>query len=140
MSHKVRTKDRMVVLDDLKRVYRSKIKADVKQALEEFSSNRKKTYPTMGRHIRSKESLFSFNHFPEVIRPSLYTANLIEAFNKQLKRFTKRKEQFPNVNSLERFLVTYAMDYNERFKNRIHKGFNKAQYEIEQLFNEMHHS
>lgn len=94
----------------------------------------------MVRHLLSNESLFSFYDFPEVIRPSLYTTNLIEAFNKQLKRFTKRKEQFPNVNSLERFLVTYALDYNERFKNRIHKGFNKAQYEIEQRFNEIYHS
>lgn len=32
--------------------------------------------------------------------------NLIEVFNKQLKKYTKRKEQFPNEESLERFLVS----------------------------------
>jgi transposase-like protein len=138
VSHKVRTKDRMVVLEDLKRVYRSKTKEDAIQALENFSSTWKKTYPTMVKHLNANESLFSFYDFPEVIRPSLYTTNLIEAFNKQLKRYTKRKEQFPNVESLERFLVTYATDYNERFKGRIHKGFGKVQYEIDQHFNALY--
>lgn len=138
VSHKVRTKDRTFVLDDLKRVYRAKTKDEAAQALEDFAGVWKKTYPAMVKQLLSNESLFAFYDFPEVIRPSLYTTNLIEAFNKQLKRFTKRKEQFPNVESLERFLVSYAMDYNERFKNRIHKGFNKVQYEIEQRFNELY--
>jgi len=107
VSHKVRTKDRMFVLDDLKRVYRSKTKADAKAELETFSSIWKKTYPAMVKQLLSDQSLFSFYDFPEAIRPSLYTTNLIEAFNKQLKRFTKRKEQFPNVESLERFNALY---------------------------------
>ncbi|MGN8808950.1 transposase, partial [Absicoccus porci] len=35
---------------------------------------------------------------------SLYTSNLIEGLNKQLKRKIKQKEQFPNEESLERFV------------------------------------
>ena len=30
----------------------------------------------------------------------------LETFNKQIKKYTKRKDQFPNEESLERFLVT----------------------------------
>ncbi|WP_410200075.1 transposase, partial [Enterococcus faecium] len=40
------------------------------------------------------------------IRRTIYSTNLIEGFNKQLKRYTRRKEQFPNEESLERFLVS----------------------------------
>ena len=72
----------MFVLDDLKRVYRSKTKADAKAELETFSSIWKKTYPAMVKQLLSNQSLFSFYDFPEAIRPSLYTTNLIEAFNK----------------------------------------------------------
>lgn len=31
---------------------------------------------------------------------------MIESFNKQIKKYTKRKELFPNEDSLERFLVS----------------------------------
>ena len=45
-----------------------------------------------------------------------YSTNLIESFNKQIKKYTKRKEQFPNEESLERFLVTQFEDYNQHFE------------------------
>lgn len=138
VSHKVRMKDRARVLDDLKCVYRADTKTEAVQALEDFVSTWKKTYPIMIKNLLENKSLFSFYDFPKTIRPSLYTTNLIEGFNKQLKRYTKRKEQFSTVDSLERFLVAYASEYNERFKGRIHKGFNKVQYEIEERFKEIY--
>ena len=48
--------------------------------------------------------------------------NLSESVNKQLKKYTKRKEQFPNEASLERFLA------------RCHRGFDKARAELEAMF------
>ncbi|KFN12081.1 transposase, Mutator family protein [Bacillus pseudomycoides] len=42
--------------------------------------------------------------------------NLIESFNKQIKKYTKRKEQFPNEESMERFLVSQFEDYNQLFE------------------------
>ena len=36
---------------------------------------------------------------------------------------TKHKEQFPDSDSLERFIVSLFNDYNEKFMARIHKGF-----------------
>lgn len=52
---------------------------------------------------------------------SIYTTNLIEGLNKQLKRDTKRKERFPNEDSLDRFVCMKFLDYNQRFSVRIHK-------------------
>ena len=48
---------------------------------------------------------------------------MIEGLNKQLKRDTKRKEQFPNEDSLDRFVCMKFLDFNQRFFDRIHKGF-----------------
>jgi len=54
----------------------------------------------------------------------------IEAFNKEIKRYVKRKEQFPNEDALERFLVTQFLDYNQKFGIRCHRGFNQAKSEL----------
>ncbi|WP_225367277.1 transposase, partial [Lactiplantibacillus pentosus] len=51
-------------------------------------------------------NLLTFMDFPPAIRQSLYSTNLIENFNKHLKRTTHHKEQFPTEDSLDRFLVS----------------------------------
>ncbi len=37
----------------------------------------------------------------------------------------RRKEQFPNEGALDRFIMTQVMEYNDKFENRAHRGFNK---------------
>ncbi|MEI5995272.1 IS256 family transposase [Enterococcus sp. 4G2_DIV0659] len=64
-------------------------------------------------------ALLTFYNFPPSIRRTIYSTNLIEGFNKQLKKYTKRKEQFPNVESLERFRVSQFNQYNQKFLIRI---------------------
>lgn len=63
--------------------------------------------------------------------------NLIESFNKQIKKYTKRKEQFPNEESMERFLVSQFEDYNQRFATRCHIGFKKARAALVAMFEEL---
>ena len=50
--------------------------------------------------------IFTFYSFPKSIWRSIYSTNLIESFNKQITNYSKRKEQFPNEESLEIFLVS----------------------------------
>ena len=66
-----------------------------------------------------------------------YTTNLIEIFNKNLKRGTKAKEQFPNEESLERYVCSYCMDYNRRYSLRVHRGFMEAQAELLMMFEQL---
>ncbi len=61
---------------------------------------------------KAKNSLFEFYRFPEEIRASLYTTNLIERSNKGLKHLPKVKEQFPNETSLDRFVCSYYSEAN----------------------------
>lgn len=51
---------------------------------------------------------------------------MIESYNNQLKRKIKLKEQFPNKNSLDRYLACQFEEYNSKFMNRIHKGFEET--------------
>jgi len=131
----VRVKDRAEVLSDLKDVYTKETLKDAETALTEFIQTWDKRYPKVTAILKNNPSLFTFLSFPKEIRASIYTTNLIEGFNKHLKRYTKRKEQFPNEDSLIRFIGTYAGDYNQRYQMRIHKGFKLVTAELNEMFN-----
>src|SRR5699024_5464289 len=127
---------------DFKAVYQAKNREEAIEALEQMQSKWEKPYPRviesvmnneqicdvwkLENHktlrsvrviesVMNNEQILTFYDFPASIRRSIYSTNLIEAFNKEIKRYVKRKEQFPNEESLERFLVTRFLDYNHKF-------------------------
>lgn len=137
-SNKVRPKDKGEVLEDLKHVYRAKDQEESELKLQAFVKKWERTYPKVTKGYQSKDNLFTFMNFPECVRPSLYTNNISENFNKQLKRKTKVKEQFPNEESLEKAVYCYVSEFNVRFTSRSHKGFKMAQFQIAQLFEKVY--
>ena len=121
---KVRVKDRKQICEDFKDIYQTRDKMTAQNKLENFKEKWGKNYKNIIESIkRSEPYLLTFYDFPESIRHSIYTTNIIEGLNKQVKRMTKHKEQFPDPDSLERFIVSLFNDYNMKFINRIHKGF-----------------
>ncbi|MED4141546.1 transposase, partial [Priestia megaterium] len=91
-----------------------------------FIEKWKSKYPKVTKPLLNNSYLFTFYSFPKSIWRSIYSTNLIESFNKQIKKYSKRKEQFPNEESLERFLVSQFDQYNQRFATRCHIGFDQA--------------
>lgn len=132
ISSKVRVKDRKEVLDDFKNVYAARDFNEANKALETFLNKWEKKYSKLIQNLKQQEYMLTFYQYPKEIRSSIYSTNLIEGFNKQLKRKTKRKEQFPNETSLEKFLVTIFSKYNNNFDNRVHRGFGLVQAELTQ--------
>ena len=65
---------------------------------------------------------------------SLYTTNIVENFNKHLKRYVKRKEQFPNEDALTRFILNQVDQYSHRFSLRVHRGFSQCVHELNEMF------
>ncbi|HEA4066898.1 TPA: transposase, partial [Enterococcus faecium] len=84
----------------------------------------------------SNDYLLTFYDFPLAIRKTIYSTNLIESFNKQIKKYSHRKEQFQNEESLERFLVSIFDTYNQKFLNRSHKGFQQVTDTLASMFTE----
>ncbi|MGK4151361.1 transposase [Kurthia gibsonii] len=78
-------------------------------------------YPKLMPIVKG-DAILTFYTFPQSIRRSIYSTNLIESMNKQLKKYTKCKEQFTNEAPIERFLA------------RCHMGFNQARAELEAMF------
>jgi len=119
IAHKVRVSDRSEICNDFKSVYRAEDEKAGKAALEVFCDKWKTIYPKVVKSLRENPYLFTFYSFPQSIRRSIYSTNLIESFNKQIKRYTKRKEQFPHEEALEKFLVSQFEGYNQRFATRL---------------------
>lgn len=123
ISHKVRVKDRSEVMNDFKKVYRSNDLDGAKTNLEAFINKWSKRYPKVTDLLQKNNYLLTFYKYPEEIRSSIYSTNIIEGFNKHLKRKTKTKIQFPTMNSIEKYLVSLFDEYNYKFGSRTHKGF-----------------
>ncbi|HAP7273568.1 MULTISPECIES: IS256 family transposase, partial [Enterococcus] len=136
ISHKVRVDDRKEVCDDFKMVYQASSKKAALEARGAFAEKWKTSYPKMVESILSNDYLLTFYDFPLAIRKTIYSTNLIESFNKQIKKYSHRKEQFQNEESMERFLVSSFDTYNQKFLGRSHKGFQQAEGELEQMLSQ----
>ena len=134
VSRNIRRKDSADIYADLKKIYRAETEAESRAEYETFTEKYGKQYPKAVNVLKNCPSLFTFYSFPKAIRKSIYTSNPIESFNKQLKRDIKRKEQFPNEESLDRFTCVKAIDYNKRSASHAMRGFREAAYELDQLF------
>ncbi|RXA51977.1 transposase, partial [Limosilactobacillus mucosae] len=87
---------------------------EAKQALDNFILKWKSKYSNQMRKLGKLSNLFTFYEFPSSIRASIYSTNLIEAFNKKLKKKIRQKEQFPNEDALQRFVTTQILEYNDK--------------------------
>jgi len=130
----VRAKDRKEILSQLKPVYQAEDQNSAIKHLEEFYEKVEPIYLKVVNSLKENPYLFSYLEFPQEIQRSLYTTNIVEGVHKQLKRYTKRKEQFPNESALNRFVCSLAIEYNQKSSKRIHKGFELVQSELIELF------
>ncbi|KWW76730.1 transposase [Enterococcus faecium] len=133
IAHKVRVSDRQEICSDFKLVYQASSKEEANNQIRFMIDKWKKQYPRVVKLLMNP-AILTFYNFPPSIRRTIYSTNLIEGFNKQLKKYTKRKEQFPNEESLERFLVFQFNNYNQKFLCRVHKGFKEIHDTLESMF------
>ena len=137
----VRQKDRETIANELKVVYTANNVEEAELELEKFIKRHEHNYPKIRTFFSNKNNLFNFYKFPRSIWKTIYTTNLIESNNKNLKRRTKPKEQFPNEASLDRFVAIAYSRYNDKMSEQTHFGFRAAEYDllnmIEQRYGEV---
>jgi len=134
VAHKFRVSDRAEICEDFESVYRAESLEMGQQALHSFVGKWKATYPKVTKPLLNNPYLFTFSGFPKSIWRSIYSTNLIESFNKPIKKYSKHKEQFPHEELLERFLVSQFDQYNQRFARRCHIGLDQARAELQIIF------
>lgn len=123
ISSKVRKKDKVAILNDLKLIYKANTIEVAYMELSNFYDKWSPLYESALKILGDTDSLFSFYSMPKCIRRSIYSTNIIEGLNKHFKRIISHKEQFPSPESLDRFACAYFSEYNAKYSDLVHKGF-----------------
>lgn len=127
ISQKVRVTDRAEILNAFKQVHKQTNQKEAETVLHAFYEAYGSKYSRMIKDLRKlEEDMLVFYQYPKQIRPSIYSTNMIESINRMIKRKTNPKSEFPSEESLDNFLGSQVIDYNDRNANRVHKGFGQV--------------
>lgn len=135
ISQKVRVTDRAEILNAFKQVHKQTNQKEAETVLHAFYEAYGSKYSRMIKDLRKlEEDMLVFYQYPKQIRPSIYSTNMIESINRMIKRKTNPKSEFPSEESLDNFLGSQVIDYNDRNANRVHKGFGQVADTLESYF------
>jgi transposase-like protein len=98
-------KDLKAVMASLKVVYEAPSKEQAEKGLKLLEEEWVKKYPNMIKSWNNHwERLSNYFKYPKEIRKIIYTTNIIESFNSQLRKVTKSKRTFPSDMGLLKLL------------------------------------
>ena len=83
--------DRAVILEQFKTIYRAENLEMAVQILENFIAEWKPKYRKVMESLENTDNLLTFYQFPYQIWHSIYSTNIIESLNKEIKRQTKKR-------------------------------------------------
>jgi putative transposase len=108
-------KDRKKVVQTLKDIYQSNDLGQAEKALNQLDLQWGAKYPSMVKSwIENWERLSQMFDFPDQIRKLIYTTNVIESFNSQLRKVTKSKRVFTNDQALMKLLFLVQQKIYEK--------------------------
>lgn len=94
-------KTRREVAKDLRNVYEAKDESSAAQAFIAFESKWATTYPYICISWKNNwDNLTHFLGYPLEIRKLIYTTNMIENLNRNVRKFTKNRTMFPDDGSV----------------------------------------
>jgi putative transposase len=98
-------KDRKSVVSSLKEIYQANDLKQAEKALFQLDLHWSSKYPSMVKSwLENWDRLALMFEFPDQIRKLIYTTNIIESFNSQLRKVTKSKRVFTNDQALMKLL------------------------------------
>ena len=125
---KIRVQDKTDFINDLKTIYNALDDVCALAAFDTFKDKWVKRYP---KEVKSWEdqlsTLLTFYHYPKKIRDAIYTSNPIERMNKEIRKRLKPMNSLTNMDAAEKIVYLDVIAYNERFENRVIRGFGDPQ-------------
>jgi putative transposase len=108
-------KDLKAVVVDLKQIYTAVNEDQASSALLEFAEKWDKKYPMISASwTRHWQEIIPFLQYPEFIKRVIYTTNIIEASNRQVRKVIKTKGSFPNDDAV--YKIVYLALQNAKKK------------------------
>jgi putative transposase len=103
-------------MSDLKLVYKADTKDIAETKLLELSEKWGAKYPVVINSWNNNwDNLSEFYKYTAPIRKMIYTTNIIEGFNRQLRKVTKNRSVFPNNDSLTKLLYLATINASEKW-------------------------
>ncbi|ARN91440.1 IS256 family transposase [Levilactobacillus brevis] len=130
---KIRVTERKAINDEFRAIRQSPTREEAESAMEAFVATWGVTYPAIQK-LGKLDDLFTYYGFPLAIRGSIYSTNLIESFNKTFKVNMRKKQQFPNEEVLDRYVVTQCLNYNAGRIGHRHRGFVSCSDTLDSMF------
>jgi len=98
-------KDKKELCTDLKKIYTSINEEEAEKALDSLGSKWNSKYPVVeGIWRRNWSGVTPLFSFPKEIRRTIYTTNIIESANRQIRKIIKNKGVFPNDSSIKKII------------------------------------
>jgi putative transposase len=120
----VNYKDRKHVAAGLRQVYAAPTEAAAADALDALAdSDIGREYPGIIRRWREAwERVIPFFDFSPEVRKVIYTTNMIESINSELRRATRNRGSFPTDEALLKVLYLRCKDLGRTRRGRGHVG------------------
>jgi putative transposase len=109
--------DRKALVAALRPVYEAETEDAAKEALAAFEERMGAKYPTVAKQWRARWNEFiPFLAYPREVRRILYTTNIIESLNAQLRKVLKPKGAFPTDEAVAKILFLSLHHARSRWK------------------------
>jgi putative transposase len=109
-------KDLKPFMEDLRKVYRASSESAALQGLDALEKTWAKKYAAVIKSWRTNwNALSSYFKYSEPIRKMMYTTNIIEGFNRQIRKVTKTKGNFTSEVALMKLLYVATKNIDKKW-------------------------
>ena len=131
----VRESDKITIDRELKRVFTADTEEDEPARLSMFKVQWNKKYPRQIYNLEKKVNyLFTYFSYPQAIRRSIHSNNLIERMNKEVRRRIKVIDSLPTEESALKIVYLRVAELNEKWSHRVLNGYFKCRDELKEMF------
>jgi len=110
-------KNRKAFSDDMKPIYNAPNEEAARMALKDLSDKWGKQYPYAIKGWENNwDNLTTFLEFPVEIRKIVYTTNLIENLNGQIRKYTRNKMSFPTETAVMKSVYLAIKEATKRWR------------------------
>ena len=111
----VPSKHRREFIKDMKKIYQAINREDALAAIDELDKKWSGKYPySVKSWVQNQDELTLFLNFPLEIRTIIYTTNIIENLNRNIRKMTSNKTMFPNDEAVIKAVYLSLQNANMR--------------------------
>ena len=131
----IREYDVDIIDSQLKQIFLSEGREEAIKRFNEFKNIWENKYPKQVYNLERKLNyLFTYFQYPEPIRRSIHSNNIIERMNKEIRRRIKTIDSLPTEESAMKIIYLRVAELNEKWSHRVINGYFKCKDELMEMF------